>query len=95
MQEPVDLPAPKNSPSQGEGVAAVQGYSSYYDSDRQNVINSLQILQQAFKEKREDALKLFLITSEMCQKKQVKHYPGRIPFCFTQAPWRHRRTWQG
>lgn len=45
MQEPVDLPVPKNSPSQGEGVAAVQGYSSYYDSDRQNVINSLQILQ--------------------------------------------------
>lgn len=43
MQEPVDLPVPMSSPSQGQGVAAVQGYSSYCDSDRQNVINSLQI----------------------------------------------------
>lgn len=77
---------PRNSPRQGEEWQQFRVPAPTMTLT-DNAINSLQILQQAFKEKREDALKLFLIPSEMCQKKHVKHDPSRVPSCFTQAPW--------
>lgn len=43
------------------------------------------MLQQAFEDRKEDALNMFLFTSETCQKKHVNHCSVRFPSRFYPA----------